>query len=67
VFGLLGVLIGAPLGWLGARWLAMFIAGIINSDVADLSVPASVLVLEVGWGCSRHYWRPSFRSFPGRA
>jgi putative ABC transport system permease protein len=50
VFGLLGVTIGAPLGWLGARWLAMFIAGIINSDVADLSVPASVLGLEVGVG-----------------
>jgi len=50
VFGLLGVLIGAPLGWLGARWLAMFMAGIINSDVADLSVPASVLGLEVGVG-----------------
>jgi putative ABC transport system permease protein len=50
VFGLLGVLIGAPLGWLGARWLAVFVAGIINSDVTDLSVPASVLGLEVGVG-----------------
>jgi putative ABC transport system permease protein len=50
VFGLLGVLIGAPLGWLGARALAVFVAGIINSDVADLSVPASVLGLEVGVG-----------------
>lgn len=50
VFGLLGVIVGAPLGWLGARWLAVFVAGIINSDVADLSVSASVLGLEVGVG-----------------
>jgi putative ABC transport system permease protein len=50
VFGLLGVIIGAPLGWLGARWLAVFVAGIINSDVADLSVSASVLGQEVGVG-----------------
>jgi putative ABC transport system permease protein len=50
VFGLLGVIVGAPLGWLGARWLAVFVAGIINSDVADLSVSASVFGLEVGVG-----------------
>jgi putative ABC transport system permease protein len=50
VFGLLGVIVGAPLGWLGARWLAVFVAGIINSDVTDLSVSASVLGLEVGVG-----------------
>jgi putative ABC transport system permease protein len=50
VFGLLGVIIGTPLGWLGARWLAVFIAGIINSDVANLSVSTSVLGLEVGVG-----------------
>lgn len=50
VFGLLGVIIGTPLGWLGARALAVFVAGIINSDVADLSVSTSVLGLEVGVG-----------------
>ena len=50
VFGLLAVIVGAPLGWLGARWLAVFVAGIINSDVADLSVSPLVLALEAGVG-----------------
>ena len=49
-FGLLGVIVGAPLGWLGARWLAVFVAGIINNDVADLSISPFVLALEVGVG-----------------
>ncbi len=50
VYGAIAVLIGAPLGWLGARRFAEFIAGIINSDIADLSVPPSVLLLEVAIG-----------------
>jgi len=50
VFGLLGVIVGAPLGWLGARWLAVFVANIINSDVADPSVSPAVLGLEVAVG-----------------
>ena len=49
-FGLLAVILGTPLGWLGARWLAVFIAGIINSDVANLTVSPFVLALEAGVG-----------------
>ncbi len=50
VFGLLAVIVGAPLGWLGARWLACFVAGTVNTDVADLSIPPYVLALEISVG-----------------
>jgi putative ABC transport system permease protein len=49
-FGVMAVIVGAPLGLLGARWLAVFVASIINSDVTDLSVPPFVLALEVAIG-----------------
>jgi putative ABC transport system permease protein len=46
IFGLLAVTLGAPLGVLGARVASVFAASMINSDVANLSVPPSVLALE---------------------
>ncbi len=46
IFGLLAVAVGAPLGVLGARGLSVFVAGLINADVANLSISPSVLALE---------------------
>ncbi len=50
VFGLLAVMIGAPLGMIGAKGLALFMAGIVNSDLDDTSVPLYVLGLEIAIG-----------------
>jgi putative ABC transport system permease protein len=46
ILGLLAGMIGAPLGMLGARGLAGFVAGLLNADIVNPSVPFIVLVLE---------------------
>lgn len=47
ILGVAAVIVGAPLGMLGARALAGFVAGLLNADIVNPSIPASVLVLEV--------------------
>ncbi len=46
ILGVLAVTVGAPLGMLGARGLAGFVAGLLNADIVSPSVPFIVLVLE---------------------
>jgi len=46
ILGLLAGMIGAPLGMLGARGLAGFVAGLLNADIVNPSVPFMALVLE---------------------
>jgi len=46
ILGWLAVIIGAPLGMLGARGLAGLVAGLLNADIVNPSIPFMVLVLE---------------------
>lgn len=49
-FGLLGLLVGTPLGILGARLFSDFLAGLINFDVTSYAIPPGVFALEVAVG-----------------
>jgi putative ABC transport system permease protein len=44
LYGALAVLLALPLGIAGARQLALFIGGIVNSDITGLSVPFSAVL-----------------------
>lgn len=49
-YALLSLLVGIPLGAMGAYGFSVFLAGLINFDIVDPSVPRSVLILEVSVG-----------------
>lgn len=46
IYGVAAMAVGIPLGVLGARGLALFVAGLINTDLHDLRIPPSVVVLQ---------------------
>ncbi|HMQ35588.1 MAG TPA: FtsX-like permease family protein, partial [Chloroflexaceae bacterium] len=47
-FGLLALLIAAPLSALGSLLLARFLGGQLNVDIAGLTMPPEVLLIELG-------------------
>lgn len=47
VFGLLALLIATPLGMVGARQFSQLMAGMLNFDIADFTLPSIVLLLEL--------------------
>jgi putative ABC transport system permease protein len=47
LFGLMALAVAMPLGALGARLFSRFMAGFVNTDFADYSIPPSVLLVEV--------------------
>lgn len=47
-FGLLALLIAVPLSALGSQFMARFIGGQLNIDIAGLTMPPEVLLLELG-------------------
>ena len=50
-YGLMALLVGMPLGILSAQYLVKdYVAGLLNFQVASISVPASVLLLQVAVG-----------------
>lgn len=50
VFGLLALIVAAPLGALGARLFAGYLAQLINFDITNFSIPPKVLALEAAIG-----------------
>jgi putative ABC transport system permease protein len=46
-FGAMALVIGIPLGALGARAFSQFMASFINFDIVNFSIPPSVFVLQV--------------------
>jgi putative ABC transport system permease protein len=46
----LGVLVGVPLGALGAQLLVRYAAGLLNVELANLNIPVQVLSLQVAVG-----------------
>jgi putative ABC transport system permease protein len=50
IFGLLSLLIAVPLGMLGAWAIASYFAGLFNFDITSISLPPSVLALQVAAG-----------------
>ncbi|MEN9938264.1 MAG: hypothetical protein RLZZ387_4843 [Chloroflexota bacterium] len=50
IFGLIGLAVAVPLGAVGAYLLTGFLAGLINFDVTDPSIPTGVLWLQVSVG-----------------
>jgi putative ABC transport system permease protein len=49
-YGVLGLAVALPLGALGAQALARFGAGLLNVQIADLSLTPPVIALQVGVG-----------------
>lgn len=47
IFGLLALLIGIPLGTLGAGAFTRFIAGLINIDIVHFGLPPQLLAIEI--------------------
>jgi putative ABC transport system permease protein len=50
LFGLLALLVGVPLAWFGAGVFARMLGDLVNNEIANTSVPANVLLLQVAVG-----------------
>ncbi len=50
LFGLLALAIGVPLGWLGARTMGAYTAGLMNIDVASIDLNPQVAMIQVAVG-----------------
>lgn len=50
LYGLAAIALGVPLGIAGARGLALFVAGVVNTNLHDLSVTPAIVALQIGAG-----------------